>query len=96
MSPVVAPDKLERVQGREAARYLRNWTRTVGLFSIALFWVGQPCNAQIDVYGVLTGINTVPGYVSLFDTQTNARVGVPITVGNAPQGSAITPDGRYV
>jgi outer membrane autotransporter protein len=76
-------------------RFSRNSAGIIGSFTIAFFSVAHLCNAQIDVYGVLTGINNSPGYVSFFDSQTNAPVGSPLTVGNQPWGSAVTPDGRY-
>jgi YVTN family beta-propeller protein len=38
--------------------------------------------------------NNGSGNVSVIDTQTNTVVGSPIALGNAPVGTAITPDGR--
>jgi YVTN family beta-propeller protein len=71
--------------------------RTVASFGGGLFWLLPPCHAQIDVYGALTGLNSAPGTVSFFDTQTNALVGSPVTLGSGTLPAAIfTPDGRYV
>jgi len=67
----------------------------IWIAAFVLLILSRPCEAQIDVYGFLADINSNPGRVSMFDTQTNSIIGASITVGNLPQGVTIAPDGKY-
>ena len=67
----------------------------IWIAAFVLLILSRPCEAQIDVYGFLADINSNPGRVSMFDTQTNNIIGASITVGNLPQGVTIAPDGKY-
>src|SRR6266536_2829224 len=55
----------------------------------------SPGWAQINNYGLLTGINSIPGNAVEFDTRTNAPIGSTIPVGGAPQNAVFSPDGRF-
>ena len=70
--------------------------RLAFLAVLATFAFASPGWAQIDNYGLLTGINAIPGNAVEFTTSTNAPVGSTIGTGDAPQGAAFSPDGRFV
>jgi YVTN family beta-propeller protein/autotransporter-associated beta strand protein len=57
--------------------------------------LATPVHAGIDAYGLLTGMNSVPGAVFAFSTLTNTTTGSAVTVGSGPQNAVFTPDGRY-
>ncbi|QLH72452.1 autotransporter domain-containing protein [Rhodopseudomonas palustris] len=52
-------------------------------------------HADIDNYGLLTGINSNPGQAVEFSTLTNTTIGSVITVGSLPRNAVFSPDGRY-
>ena len=75
----------------------RLWALVITISILALGAVVANSNSPSSAEGGCTGkayvTNTGDGTVSVIDTTTNAVVGSPITVGTAPLGVAIPPDG---
>ncbi len=76
------------------ARQQLNGRMAALLATTALLSWASPSWAQIDNYGLVTGINSSPGQAAEFDTLTNAQVGSNVTTGDFPQNAVFSPDGR--
>ncbi|HEY8336622.1 MAG TPA: autotransporter domain-containing protein [Tardiphaga sp.] len=70
------------------------WRLLVSVAPLASLALATPALAEITNYGLLADINSGPGQVAIFDTQTNTTIGSPITTGNYPGGSVFSADGR--
>jgi YVTN family beta-propeller protein/autotransporter-associated beta strand protein len=68
--------------------------RTLALVLLSHLSWASPSWAQIDNYGLVTGVNSSPGQAAEFDTLTNAQVGSNVTTGDLPLNAVFSPDGR--
>ncbi|SEN98362.1 autotransporter domain-containing protein [Bradyrhizobium sp. OK095] len=89
---------LRRSQSREPGGGLIGKARACRILAVAILpYLGSTSAglAQIDNYGIWTGINTSPGQAIEFDTLTNATIGSIVAMGGLPQNAVFSPDGRF-
>lgn len=99
----IAPIRRLPVAPRRSALFLRGQFRDRAVSKSALLvailplsaLLATPVHADIDNYGLLTGINSNPGQAVEFSTLTNTTIGSVITVGSLPRNAVFSPDGRY-
>ncbi len=93
--PLVSAPIVARGGRQQRRRRDSRPVRLAILVALPILALGRPGWAQINNYGLLTGINTIPGEVAEFDTRSNAPIGSTITTGGGPQNAVFSPDGRF-
>lgn len=89
--------RLRRSQSRLPGGGLIGKARACRILAVAILpYLGSTSagRAQINNYGLMTGLNSSPGQVMAFDTLTNAQIGALISTDNAPYSAVFSPDGR--